>query len=75
MENQPQVSNEPGENEKQPIEIQDFRRKKITDHFKGMHGMNLKLIKEKQNNTTCNQVDLETPKIWLIMPKMSSYVA
>ena len=41
-ENRQLVTNEPVEFEKQPVEVQDFRR--ITDHFRGIHGIYLKLI-------------------------------
>jgi hypothetical protein len=49
-ENQPLVTNEPVEFEKEPIEFQDLR--KITHHFRGIYGMHLKLMKRKLKN--CN---------------------
>jgi hypothetical protein len=38
------VTNEPVELEKQPVEVQDYR--KNTHHFKGMYGITLKLVKK-----------------------------
>ena len=41
-ENRQLVTDEPVEFEKEPVEVQDFKR--ITDHFRGIYGMYLKLI-------------------------------
>ena len=43
---------------KSPVEVQDSR--KITDHFRGIYGINLKLLKKGWEITTCNWLDLET---------------
>ena len=40
-ENRQLVTDEPVEFEKKPAEVQDFRR--ITDHFRGIYGIYLKL--------------------------------
>ena len=43
-ENRLLVTDEPVEFEKQPVEVQDFR--KITDHLRGIYTIYLKLIKK-----------------------------
>ena len=47
-ENRPLVTDEPVELEKQPVEVQDFM--KSTDHFQGIYGKYLKLVKKTQGS-------------------------
>ena len=61
-ENQPLVTYEPVELEKQRVEIQDFME--ITEHFQKIYAIYLKLMKENQKIITCNQLGLETLKFW-----------
>ena len=42
----------------EPVEVQDC--KKITDHFRGIHGIYPNLIKENWRMSTCNRLDLQT---------------
>jgi hypothetical protein len=56
MENQPFVTDEPVEFEKQPVEVQDFRR--ITDHFRGIGRIYFKPKTKKIS--TCDRLDLGT---------------
>jgi hypothetical protein len=37
----------------EPVEVQDFRR--ITDHFRGIYGIYLKLMQKTRRMSTCNQ--------------------
>ena len=57
-ENRQLVTDEPVEFEKQPVEVQDFRR--ITDHFRGIYGIYLKFIQKILRIPTCNRLDLQT---------------
>jgi len=50
----PLVVDEPVEFEKQLVECQDVRKKKITHHFRGIYGICLKLTKKKP--TRCQHV-------------------
>ena len=40
----------------EPVEVQKLM--KVTDHFRGMYGICLKLTHEIQHITTCNRLDL-----------------
>ena len=51
-ENRQLVTVEPVEFEKYPVEVQDCR--KITNHFRGIHGIYPILIKENRRMSTCN---------------------
>ena len=58
-ENRLLVTDDPVEIEKQPVEVQDFR--KSIRCFKRIHRLYLKLItKTPRKMSTCNQLDLET---------------
>jgi hypothetical protein len=57
-ENQPLVTNEPVEFEKQLLKFQDF--KKINHNVREIRGIHLKLIKKTRKIGTCNRLDLET---------------
>jgi hypothetical protein len=56
-ENQPLVADGPAEFEKQPVEVQGFR--KITHHLRGIQGMYLKLIQKSEG---CQHVTSSTWK-------------
>ena len=51
-----------GEFEKQPVEVQDFR--KITDHSRGIYRIHLKWMKANRKMSTCNRLDLESLGSW-----------
>ena len=51
------------------VEVQDFR--KVTDHFRWIYILCLKLIKKNRKITKSNQLDLETLGFWPNMPKIS----
>ena len=61
------LTNEPVEFEKSPVEAQNSR--KISDRFRGICRMYLKLLKKSRKITTCNPLDLETQGFCSIMPK------
>ena len=63
------VTNELVEFEKEPVEAQDCR--KITDHFRGIYKIYPNLTKENWRMSTCNQLELQTLRSQLIMPKIS----
>ena len=44
--------------EKEAVEVQDFR--KITDRFRGIYRICLKLIEKSQKMSTCNRTRSET---------------
>ena len=48
----------PVEFEKYPVELQDFR--KITDHFKGIYRIHLKLTKQNRRTSTYDQFNQES---------------
>ena len=56
-ENRLLVTNEPVEFEKEPVEVKNS--KKITDHFRGICKMYLKLLRRSRKITPCNRLDLE----------------
>ena len=66
-ENRQLVTDEPVEFEKQPAEVQTFR--KITDHFRGSHRIFPNLIKENRRMSTCSQLDKQTLGSQPVMPK------
>ena len=66
-ENQQLVTNEPVEFEKEPVEVQDYR--KITDHFRGIYRIYPNLTKENRRMSTCNRLDLQTLGSQRIMSK------
>ena len=43
--------------------------RKITDHYRGVYGVHLKIIKKNWKITTCDRLDLATLGIWPIVPK------
>ena len=49
------------------VEVQDFR--KITDHFTGICGIHLKLLKKNRRSQHVTGWDLKTLGFWPIMPK------
>ena len=57
----------------EPVEVQDFRR--ITDRFRGIYGIYLKLIYKIRRMLTCDRVDLQTLGSQPIMPKISPITA
>ena len=61
------VTDEPGEFEKSPVEVQDFRR--ITDHLGGIYIIYPNFIKENQRMSTRNRLDLQTLGSQSVMPK------
>ena len=63
------VNDDPVEFEKWPTEVEEFR--KITEHFKGIWRINLKLIKKNHRKmSTCNRLNLETLGSRLLMSKI-----
>ena len=66
-ENQQLVIDKPVEFEKWLFEVQECR--KITDHFGGIYGFYLNLIKLNQMMSTCNYLDLQGLGSQPIMPK------
>ena len=59
-ENQPLVTDELVEFEKNWVEVQDF--KKTSNHFIGIYKAYFNSSKKNQKNTTCNCLDLGTPR-------------
>jgi hypothetical protein len=57
-ENRPLVADGPVEFEKQPVEVQGFR--KITHHLRGLQRIYVKLIQKNRSMSTCNEFNLET---------------
>ena len=53
----------------EPVEVQDC--KKITDHFRGIYGKYLHLIKENRRMSTCNRLNLRLLGSQHVMPKLS----
>ena len=66
-ENRQLVRDELVEFEKQLVEVQDCR--KISDRFRGIHGIFPNSIKENCRMSTCNRLDLQTLGSPPIMPK------
>ena len=61
------LADEPAEFEKQPVEVQDF--KKITNHLEWIYGIYHNLANIDRKIITCNQLDLEALEYQPIMPK------
>ena len=73
-ENWPLVTDEPVEFEKQPIEVQDFR--KFTKHLKESTEYTLKFVRstKRKMSTTCNRIDYwqHQDLDWKFCPKFIS---
>ena len=71
-ENQPLVIDEPVEFGISLVEVQDFG--KITDQFRGIYGIYLKLMKKLWKITTCNWMELETTRILIDYAQKSPHI-
>ena len=61
------VTDAPSDFEKEPVEVQDWR--KCTDHFRGILRIYPSLIKKIRKTSTCSLLDLQKLGSQLLMPK------
>ena len=66
-ENRQLVTDAPVEFEKQPVEVQGFKR--ITDHIGRIYRIYLKSVKKNQRMSACKRLELQTLGSQPIMPK------
>ena len=66
-ENRQLVTYEPVEFEKQPVEVQDWR--KITDHFRGIYRIYPNFIEENRRMSACIRLHLQILGSQPVMPK------